>query len=541
MVNTLQKYLIKELLRTFIPALLCFELLVLLGFSVQLIHKGLDVPSLAYIMPYISLYALPYALPASLLTATVMTYGRLSADNEIMAIKISGLHLHNVITPIIIAGVLFSLITLYLNAEVLPKSYFKVRSLQEKAVKQVLAKHFITAKKKINFNPYQIYISSVEDGVYKDIAVFEYAGDYIISVLLSEEGEIEINEAGNLASLTLRRGEFVRPNIKDYADTPRMGSFEEATFAIPLKQKVRNTAYKYTTLSNLIVQKEGVDFELANSKEFIEDLDETLKAATKRISKLDDKRKKHEKKIEKARLEVKNSETNISRQEGIIERAERDIKIFENYIKVANSNIEKIMQDKKNEMNDNRQNIIELSEDKQDREDEYSKKISLIKKIKEKEKRRIKDAGRRILIAKKTIEEDDKKIAKAKTVIEEGKLTGNQLKKERSVLSAQIENSMNQNLSRELSLNIHKRISPSFACLTLILIGIPLGIMARSGSMLVSLGISFIVTLFFYYPLIATGIILADSFMFPIIPSLWGANGFNFILGLVLFRNIFSK
>ena len=188
MVNTLQKYLIKELFRTLIPALFCFEFLMLLGFSIQLLHKGLDVPNLAFIVPYLAIYPLPHSLPSALLTATVMMYGRLSADNEITAIKTAGIHLHYIITPIIVTGIFFSLLTLYLNAELLPKSYFKVRKLQEKAVKQVLAKHFITAKKKIDFHPYQIYISNVEEGVYKNIAVFEYAKDYIVNILLSEEG-----------------------------------------------------------------------------------------------------------------------------------------------------------------------------------------------------------------------------------------------------------------------------------------------------------------------------------------------------------------
>jgi lipopolysaccharide export system permease protein len=108
-----------------------------------------------------------------------MTYGRLSADNEITAIKVAGMHLHKIVTPIVVTGVIFSILTLYLNAEVLPRSYFKVRQLQEKAVKRVLATHFITAKKKIDFHPYQIYITSIEDGIYRDIAVFEYADDYI--------------------------------------------------------------------------------------------------------------------------------------------------------------------------------------------------------------------------------------------------------------------------------------------------------------------------------------------------------------------------
>ena len=98
-----------------------------------------------------------------------------------------------------------------------------------------------------------------------------------------------------------------------------------------------------------------------------------------------------------------------------------------------------------------------------------------------------------------------------------------------------------QKMSRELSINIHKRLSPSLSSLTFILIGIPLGIMTRSNNMLISLGISFILILFVYYPLVATGLILAESMNFPIIPSVWGANVINLILSVVLFRKIFNK
>jgi lipopolysaccharide export system permease protein len=116
---------VKELLRTFIPAILCLEFLLVLGFSIQLLHKGLDVPSLFSVLPYMALYTIPHALPASLLTSTVMTYGRLSADNEITAIKVAGMHLHKIVTPVVVTGVIFSILTLYLNAEVLPRSYLR--------------------------------------------------------------------------------------------------------------------------------------------------------------------------------------------------------------------------------------------------------------------------------------------------------------------------------------------------------------------------------------------------------------------------------
>lgn len=541
MANTLQKYLLKELFRMFIPSFLCFELLMLLGLSIQLLHKGLDVPSLAHIAPFLAIYSLPHALPASLLTATVMTYGRLSADNEITAIRSAGIHLHSIITPIVVAGIFFSLLALYLNAEVLPRSYFKVRQFQEKAVKQVLAKHFITAQKKIDFYPYQIYISNVENGIYKNIAVFEFAEDYIANILLAEEGEITINDTGSIALLTLRRGEFIKPSIKDITDIPKIGSFEEATFDIPLRQRVRNTSLKYTTLTNLVVRRGKIASELKGSKELFEDPEEIIKVTMREISSVNEKKKETEGKLEKVQLEIKNSKTNILKQEGIIKRAKFDVSTFGNYIKAARNNINRITQEKRNEDNDKSWGIVETIEDKQKREEVFLGKISLIKKIIAKEKRRIRDKKRKILIAERSIKEESKKIEEVKGIVKEAGLLKDQLGKEHMAFSKRIEMARKQKLKRELSLNIHKRLSPPFSCLTFILIGVPLGIMTRSSNMLVSLGISFILMLFFYYPLVVTGLILAENMWFPIIPSLWAANVFNLIVGLVLFRRIFNK
>ena len=347
MINVLQKYLVKELFKTFIPSLLCFEFLLVLGFSMQMLHKGLDVPSLVSVIPYMALYTFPHALPSSLLTATVMTYGRLSADNEIMAIRTAGIHLHNIVTPIVVTGVIFSILTLYLNAEVLPRSYFKVRQLQEKAVKRVLATHFIKAQKKVDFYPYQIFISSVEGGVYKNIAVFEYADDYIINILLAEEGEIEVDDSGNRVLLTLRRGEFLKPDIKNIIDTPKMGSFEEAVFEIPLGQKVRHSALKYATLTNLIAQRGEINNELSGSERLFEDPEKTIKITTGEISSINDEIKKVEERLKKTEEEIMKSRTNILKQEGMIKRAKFDNSIFENYINVARNNISKLTQEKR--------------------------------------------------------------------------------------------------------------------------------------------------------------------------------------------------
>ena len=539
-IQILHKYLIKELFRTFLPSLLCFEFVLLLGFSIQLLHKGLDVPSLFSVLPYMALYTIPHALPTSLLTATVMSYGRLSADNEITAIKVAGIHLHNLVTPVIIVGVFFSILTLYLNAEVLPKSYFKVRQLQEKAVKRVLATHFITAKKKIDFYPYQIFIGAVESSNFKDIAVFEYADDFIASVLLAEEGEIEIDDDGSQVFLTLRRGEFLKPDSGNSVDSPTTGSFEEAVFKIPLSKKVKHSALKYTTLTNLLGQRKEINNELSRLGRLPKDPEKTIKRAQSGISAIDDKKNVVDAKLQKAEKEIKRSGGKISKQEGTIKRGKFNLNVYENYINVAKGNIKNLTKEEESEDNiiSNWTPFGDTLERKHEREKEFEKNISLIKKIIEKDKRRIKSTKRKILISQRLIDDANEKIEKLTLEVGELNRSMKDLQKEHAIFTEQIAMAEKQKMKRELSVNIHKRLSPSLASLTFILIGIPLGIMTRSSNMLVSVGISFILILFIYYPLVATGLVVAESMGFPIIPSVWGANVVNLIMSALLFRKI---
>src|SRR5574337_1424479 len=107
----LQRYIVREWFLTFLPSLACFELLIFLGFAIQLLHKGLDIITLRALIPHLFIQSSPYSIPSALLTATAMTYGRMSADHEIIAIQTSGIHVRTVITPILVIGLLFSSIT----------------------------------------------------------------------------------------------------------------------------------------------------------------------------------------------------------------------------------------------------------------------------------------------------------------------------------------------------------------------------------------------------------------------------------------------
>lgn len=542
----LQRYLLKDLGRAFLPAFVCFELLMFLGFSVQLVHKGLDIINLRPLIPYVLLYACPYSLPAALLTATVVTYGRLCADNELSAIRTCGIHLRIIIIPIIFIGIIFSVLTLYLNAKVLPKAFYRVQMLQERAIKQILTGRApnpsrLAGQKKLALEPYHIYIGTVEGTTYKDLVVIEYADDYVTNIVIAKEGTINIDESKDIVMLTLRDGEFFKPNYRKPENIPKTGKFEETTFEIPLQIKISETHRKFLTLPQLFALRKKITQELGDPRELFKYPRKVKEKTLKEILTLDGELKQLLEEQEIIASGVKDANENIAKQAAKIEALNEEIKLSEQHITKAKTNVEQILRELKNKEEEQRLGSIRLFNEEDTEEDNGTEKIIQINERISKEQQRIQEARQYISALEESQKLEKAAIDGATPSLDVLKKQENELKEKRTGIVARLEKAKKQELQHETSITIHKRLSPSLSCLVFVLIGIPLGIMTRCGNILISIGISFLLVLILYYPLVMIGWVLADGMILPVIPALWGANFIVGTVGIVFFQRVFRK
>jgi lipopolysaccharide export system permease protein len=70
-----------------------------------------------------------YALPISLLLATLVSYGRFSTDSELIAWRSCGLSLYRLVAPAIILSVFISLVTLIFNEFVVPSANYRAAQI----------------------------------------------------------------------------------------------------------------------------------------------------------------------------------------------------------------------------------------------------------------------------------------------------------------------------------------------------------------------------------------------------------------------------
>ena len=112
----LTRYVLAELLKIFLVALTALTVLMIIyGLVKQARDQGLGPEQVVRLIPYILPEMLRYTIPATLLFAACVVYGRMSGSNEVVAVKSLGINPMTLLWPCFILATFLSLLTVWLN------------------------------------------------------------------------------------------------------------------------------------------------------------------------------------------------------------------------------------------------------------------------------------------------------------------------------------------------------------------------------------------------------------------------------------------
>lgn len=124
--RTLDSYILRQLIAVTFLGVLSLTLLMLLGQLFKELHALLvesgAPPSIVidFILQVIP-FSLTFSVPWGFLTAVLLVYGRLAADNELTSMRMAGLSLWRLSVPAIALAIVLSGLCYYINIEVAPK------------------------------------------------------------------------------------------------------------------------------------------------------------------------------------------------------------------------------------------------------------------------------------------------------------------------------------------------------------------------------------------------------------------------------------
>jgi lipopolysaccharide export system permease protein len=181
----LNRLIFWELVKVFLMSLGTLTgLLVTAGLLQQAAQMGLSIRQVIEAIPLFVPNTLPYTIPATTLFASCVVYGRMSHDNEVVAIKGAGVHLATILRPAFLLGAITTVITAALSHTVIPVSqqllYRQLTSDPEELLYNQLRRDRCIRYPTL---PYVIYVKDVQ-------------GKRLIDMVMKERRSVRDNKTG---------------------------------------------------------------------------------------------------------------------------------------------------------------------------------------------------------------------------------------------------------------------------------------------------------------------------------------------------------
>ena len=165
--------------------------------TIDILSRGIDVGTVLTFFFNNIPYTLSYSIPISVLFATLLLFGRLSADSELSAMKSGGLSLWQISSPLILLALGLSLLCLVNNTLIYPNTQYANRSLLknmsvEDPIKLLDEGRFIR-----DFPGYMIYVGKKDGSQIEDLVFYEIS---------SEHSQVERSIRAQTGIITHREG-----------------------------------------------------------------------------------------------------------------------------------------------------------------------------------------------------------------------------------------------------------------------------------------------------------------------------------------------
>lgn len=222
------KYVLWDLSVIFLLALSGMTLLmVLVGVAQEAIRQGLGPGPILRLIPYVIPNALRFAVPGTMLFAACSVFGRMSAANEIVAVKSLGVSPMAVIQPALVLAFVVSCLAVWLNDIAVSWGREGIHRVVLQSVEQI-AYGMLRTHRSYGTDRFSIVVQRVDgQTLVSPTLSFRGAGSEPIT-LTAREGELRLNPDRNTLSIRLVDAEF------DYGEDVR-GTFPDTyEYDIPL-------------------------------------------------------------------------------------------------------------------------------------------------------------------------------------------------------------------------------------------------------------------------------------------------------------------
>jgi lipopolysaccharide export system permease protein len=244
MPRIIHRYILKELFQFFAVSIITFTFVLLVTkvftFTDLIINKGVAPSAIGLLILYTLPYSFVFTLPISTLLAVLLTFLRLSHDNEMTAIKASGISLYQTLPPVVVLSVFTYLCASYMAIYAMPKGNRAFNELvysvaSERAYAGIKPRYFND-----DFKDIVIYANEVDvSGKFlQDIFISDQRNPRLSNTIVAKKGVIVSDTEQKRLALKLIEGN-IHYDSQDMTSSDTIW-FSQYELSLDLQQLMKN-------------------------------------------------------------------------------------------------------------------------------------------------------------------------------------------------------------------------------------------------------------------------------------------------------------
>jgi lipopolysaccharide export system permease protein len=233
----LYRYIFREHVGPFFFGLAVIMFILVMDFILEVLNmiigKGLNVFVILQIFVLNLAWMLALAIPMAVLVSTLMAFGRLSQDNEITALKATGVSLYRLILPALVGSIILSVGMIFFNDRVLPELNHRARLLmtdihQKRPTWNLKENVFID-----EIPGYNILVKKVDpqSSDVEGVTIYDQTNRRLPRTIIAQKGKVEFTPDGGTLVFRLFNREIHETDDKDPQRYRRI-SFDKQTIYV---------------------------------------------------------------------------------------------------------------------------------------------------------------------------------------------------------------------------------------------------------------------------------------------------------------------
>jgi len=228
-----------------------------------LVNSDLPLPFVLKFVALVLPFSLIFTIPWGLLSAVLLVFGRISADNELISLRMSGLSTPRICLPVFIVAILLSGVCFYINSSVAPRAKSEVKQMFSALAVDNPLTLFKEDSVTKDFPGYIFYVSEKEGNILKNLELVELDGKRPVKYISSPEVTVDITSGADAFTMNLKDAnvEFRDPDDPDsLRKIQHAVTFETFVINISLAElKSKRQSHNASTKVTSTLIKESID------------------------------------------------------------------------------------------------------------------------------------------------------------------------------------------------------------------------------------------------------------------------------------------